>query len=135
MDGCPNCRAEAIRMVVGRGQIWWTDFGEPVGSGAGFRRPALVVQLNRLNKTSLATVLVVPLTSNLKWANAPGNVLIPAGEAGLAADSVVNMSLLTSIDRRLLDEFAGLLPVRLRAAVDEGLRMILDIECPPGTLQ
>lgn len=122
-------------MEIGRGQIWWTDFGEPAGSGPGFRRPALVVQLNRLSKTRIATVLVVPLTSNPKWADVFGNVLIPAGVAGLAKDSVVNMSLLTSIDRRLLEEFAGLLPTWLQAAVDDGLRMILDIECPQGTLQ
>jgi mRNA interferase MazF len=122
-------------MELGRGQIWWTDFGEPIGSGPGYRRPALIVQLDRLNRSRLATVIVVPLTSITKWANAPGNVLIPAGEAGLAEDSVANLSLLTSIDRRLLDEFAGFVPMRLRMAVDDGLRLILDIECPAGTLQ
>lgn len=122
-------------MEIGRGQIWWTDFDEPVGSGPGYRRPALIVQVDRLNQSRLSSVIVVPLTSNTKWANAPGNVLIPAGEAGLAVDSVANLSLLTSIDRRLLDEFAGFLPMRLTIAVDDGLRMILDIECPPGTLQ
>ena len=135
MAGCANRRDEAIRMEISRGQIWWADFGEPLGSGPGFRRPALVVQLNRINVTQIATVLVVPLTSNIRWANAPGNVLIPAGMAGMAEVSVANVSLLTSIDRNQLETFAGRLPRNLLVAVNEGLRLILDIECPPGTLQ
>ena len=88
-------------MEIGRGQISWSGFWRARRIRSRYRRPALIVQLDRLNQSRLATVIVVPLTSNTKWANAPGNVLIPAGEAGLAEDSVANLSLLTSIDRRL----------------------------------
>lgn len=122
-------------MEVIRGQIWWVDFEEPTGSDPGYRRPVLIVQHNRYNASRLATVLVLPLTSNARWANARGNVLLPAGTSGLPQASVVNVTQLTCIDRRLLEEHQGQIPARYMMQIDEGLRAILDIECPPGTLQ
>ena len=65
-------------MVVERGQIWWVDLGEPIGSEPGFRRPILIVQSDAFNRSRLRTVLAVVLTSNLRLVDAPGNVLIPA---------------------------------------------------------
>ncbi|MFN5795985.1 MAG: type II toxin-antitoxin system PemK/MazF family toxin, partial [Planctomyces sp.] len=57
-----------------QGEIWWADLDAPVGSTAGFRRPVLIVQCDSFNRSRIATVVCVPLTSNLKWAEAPGNV-------------------------------------------------------------
>jgi mRNA interferase MazF len=94
-------------MVVAQGDVCWADLPEPVGSGPGFRRPVLVVQGDPLNRSRLATVVCVPLTSNLKWGNAPGNVLLPARSSGLSKDSVANVSQIVTLDRALLTERVG----------------------------
>ena len=71
-------------MVISQGEIWWADLGEPIGSGPGYRRPVVVVQCDALNQSRVSTVVCVPLTSNLKWADAPGNVLLTARATGLS---------------------------------------------------
>ena len=70
-------------MVIGQGEIWWADLGEPVGSAPGDRRPVLVVQCDAFNRSRISTMLCVPLTGNVKWADAPGNVLLTAHDTGL----------------------------------------------------
>ncbi len=70
-------------MTIAQGEVWWADLPEPSGSGPGFRRPVVVVQGDALNRSRVATVVCVPLTSNLKWATAPGNVLLPSSVTGL----------------------------------------------------
>ena len=78
-------------MVIAQGDVWWSDLADPVGSGPGFRRPVLVVQGDSFNRSRIATVVCVALTSNLKLAAAPGNVLVAARSSGLSKDSVVNV--------------------------------------------
>lgn len=97
-------------MVISQGEIWWADLPSPVGSGPGFRRPVVVVQDDALNRSRLATAVCVPLTSNLRWAGAPGNVLLATRATGLPQDSVANVSQIVALDRNLLDERAGKLP-------------------------
>ena len=70
-------------MVVSQGEIWWAELPEPSGSEPGFRRPVLIVQGDSLNSSRIATVVCVPLTSNLRWAEAPGNVLLRGKNTGL----------------------------------------------------
>ncbi|HEX2644433.1 MAG TPA: type II toxin-antitoxin system PemK/MazF family toxin [Thermoanaerobaculia bacterium] len=94
-------------MVVSQGEIWWSDLGEPVGSGPGYRRPVLVVQGDPLNRSRINTVVCVPLTGNLNWAEAPGNVLLAARVTGLPKDSVANVSAIVAVDRRQLTELVG----------------------------
>lgn len=79
-------------MVISRGDVWWADLSEPTGSGPGFRRPVVVVQGDALNRSRIATVVCVPLTSNLKWADAPGNVRLAPRFTGLSKESVANVS-------------------------------------------
>ena len=99
---------------VAQGEIWWADMPMPAGSGPGFRRPLVVVQGNALNRSRLPTVVCVPLTSNLVWAAAPGNTLLPAKATGLPKDSVANASQVVSIDRSFLSSrVAKLTPKRL----------------------
>ena len=86
-------------VTVAQGDIWWADLPEPPGSAPGFRRPVLVVQGDALNRSRIATVVCVALTSNLKWATAPGNVALPAGTTGLPKDSVANVSQLVTLDK------------------------------------
>lgn len=113
--------------MVSRGQVWWTDFGDPVGSEPGYRRPALVVSSDRFNKSRIATVIVVAITSNLRLGRAPGNVELTAGDANLPKDCIVNVSQLMVVDRSRLDEPIGSLPQSLRRAVDDGLRLVLHL--------
>ncbi len=92
---------------IAQGEIWWADLPVPAGSAAGFRRPVVVVQGNPLNRSRLATVVCVPLTSNLAWEAAPGNTLLPAKVAGLPKDSVANASQVFAIDRAYLSKRIG----------------------------
>src|SRR5919108_2621666 len=94
-------------MVIAQGHVYWADLPEPTGSGPGFRRPVLVVQGDALNRSRIRTVVCVPLTSNLTWSEAPGNVLLPARATGLSKDSVANVSQIISLDRELLTEETG----------------------------
>jgi mRNA interferase MazF len=97
-------------VVIARGEVWWADLPEPSGSAPGFRRPIVVVQGDAFNHSRISTVVCVPLTSNLRWADAPGNVLLPAGLTGLPKDSVANVSQIVTLDRGSLTERLGRLP-------------------------
>jgi mRNA interferase MazF len=97
-------------VVISQGEIWWADLPAPTGSGPGFRRPVVVVQGDAFNRSRIATVVCVPLTSNLKWAGAPGNVMLPATLTGLPRDSVANASQIVAVDRDLLTARVSKLP-------------------------
>lgn len=112
-------------MVIAQGDVCWADLPEPVGSGPGFRRPVLVVQGDSLNRSRLATVVCIPLTSNLKWANAPGNVLLPARSSGLSKDSVANVSQIITLDRALLTERVGRVSKKQLELVFAGVDIVL----------
>ena len=114
-------------MDVRRGEVWWADLDEPRGSEPGYRRPVLIVQADSFNRSRIATVLCVVLTSNLRLVDAPGNVLVSAKAAGLPKDSVANVSQLITLDRAFLDEQIGRLPPRLMNAVDAGLMLVLGL--------
>lgn len=101
--------------MISQGEIWWAELPDPTGSGPGFRRPVAVVQGDALNRSRLATVVCVPLTSNLRWADAPGNVALPARATRLPKDSVANVSQIVALDRTLLTERVGKLA---RATLD-----------------
>ena len=97
-------------MVISQGEIWWADLPAPTGSGPGFRRPVVVVQCDALNRSRVATTVCIPLTSNLKWEVAPGNVRLSARLTGLPRDSVANVSQIVTVDKDLLTERVGKLP-------------------------
>lgn len=114
-------------MVVERGSIWWTGHGEPRGSKPGFRRPVLVVQADAFNRSAIQTVIAVILSSNMRFLDAPGNVLVSARLAGLPKDSVANVSQLITVDRGDLRELAGQLDEPTLRRVDAGLRLVLHL--------
>ena len=93
--------------MISQGDVCWAELPPPTGSGPGFRRPVVVVQGDALNRSRAATVVCVPLTSNLRWADAPGNVLLTSRMTGLPKDSVANVSQVVALDRTLLEEHAG----------------------------
>jgi mRNA interferase MazF len=112
-------------MVISQGETWWADLSEPVGSEPGFRRPVLVVQGDALNQSRIATVICVPLTSNLKWADAPGNVVLKAQQTGLPKNSVANVSQIVAIDRDILAERAGKIRRQQLELVFAGIDLVL----------
>jgi len=112
-------------VVISQGEVWWADLPAPAGSGPGFRRPVIVLQGDALNRSRLATVVCVPLTSNLKWALAPGNVHLSARLTGLPKASVANVSQIVSVDKGFLIERAGKLPLSHLDLVLAGIDTVL----------
>ncbi|NUQ38705.1 MAG: type II toxin-antitoxin system PemK/MazF family toxin [Caldilineales bacterium] len=113
-------------MVIRQGDVFWVDLGDPSGSGPGYRHPYVVVQNNVFNRSRINTVVVCALTSNLRRAEAPGNVLLEAGEANLPRPSVVTVSQMYTVDKRDLTEYLGTLsPKRVREILD-GLRLLTE---------
>jgi mRNA interferase MazF len=110
---------------VRRGDIWWASLGDPSGSGPGFRRPVLVVQANDFNESAIATTICAVLTSNLRLAAAPGNLRLARRASGLTRDSVVNVSQLITLDKRLLTSRVGRLSAQALRSVEAGLRLVL----------
>ena len=111
--------------MISQGDVWWADLPDPTGSAPGFRRPVLVVQADALNRSRIATVVCVPLTSNLKWAVAPGNVLLSARSTGLPKDSVANVSQVTTVDKSLLVEPAGRISPAKLDLILSGIELVL----------
>jgi mRNA interferase MazF len=107
--------------------VWWADLGSPRGSAPALRRPVVVVSADFVNRSAIRTVSVVGLTSNVRWAGAPGNVLIAAGIAGLPQESIANVTQLQTIERSDLDDKLGKLPRLVMRDIDAGLRRVLDL--------
>jgi mRNA interferase MazF len=118
-------RARSRRMVISQGHVYWADLPNPTGSGPGFRRPVIVVQGDALNRSRIRTVVCVPLTSNLVWADAPGNVLLTAKATGLPRDSVANASQIVALDRDLITEEVGKLARRQLELILTGIDIVL----------
>ncbi|MBI3455320.1 MAG: type II toxin-antitoxin system PemK/MazF family toxin [Candidatus Rokubacteria bacterium] len=112
-------------MVISQGEVWWADLPEPSGSDPGFRRPVVVVQSDAFNRSRIATVLCVPLTSNLRWAEAPGNVLLGSKVTGLPKDSVANVSQLVTLDKSSLTDRVGKLSKAKLELVLFGIDVVL----------
>ena len=108
-------------------EIWWASLPDAVGSSPGYRRPVLVVQANTFNASNIQTVIVLAITSNLKLANAPGNVLVSARQSGLPRDSVINVSQIITIDKALLSDYVSTLTPRTMLQVEEGIRLVLSL--------
>jgi mRNA interferase MazF len=115
-------------VVISQGDVFWAALPDPTGSGPGFRRPVVVVQGDAFNASRLATVVVVPLTSNLRWAAAPGNLVLSAGRTGLPEDSVANVSQIVAIDRSVLSERVGRLAESELALLLAGVDLVLGRE-------
>ncbi len=112
-------------MSIAQGEIWWADLPAPTGSRPGFRRPVAIVQGDAFNRSRIATVICVPLTSNVKWADAPGNVLLPPPLTGLPKPSVANVSQIVTLNKSDLTERTGKLPARQLASILSGIDIVL----------
>ena len=116
--------------MIRRGQVWWVDLSEPVGSEPGYRHPVLVIQRDEVNASRIDTVVVCALTSNTALAKAPGNTLLPKRQTGLRRDSVANASQIVTINKADLEQRVGSLPKSLMDRVDSGLRWFLHLDVP-----
>ena len=110
-----------------RGQVWWADLAAPRRSEPSLRRPVLIVQDDLLTDSRLQTVMVAPLTSNLRRAQAAGNVLLAEADTGLPRASVALVCQVMTVDKEFLIELVGSVPRRALQAVDLGLRLALDL--------
>jgi len=95
---------------MGQGEVWWADLEAPKGSGPDYRRPVVVVQGDNLNRSRVGTIVCIPVTSNLRWADAPGNVRLLSRLTGLPKDSVANVSQIVALDKSVLTDRVGKLP-------------------------
>ena len=112
-------------MVISQGDVCWASLGEPSGSAPGFRRPVVIVQGDAFNASRISTAVVVPLTSNLRLAAAPGNVMLRSDRTGLPKDSVANVSQPTTVDRVHLDDRVGHLAAADLRQILAGLDLVL----------
>jgi mRNA interferase MazF len=112
-------------LVISQGEVRWAELREPSGSEPGFRRPVVVMQGDSFNRSRIATVVCVALTSNLRWAEAPGNVLLTSKATGLPKDSVANVSQIVALDRASLTERVGTLPDKKLELVLSGIDIVL----------
>ena len=111
--------------MIAQGEIRWADMPAPTGSGPGYRRPVVIVQGDALNRSRIATVVCVPLTTNLRWADAPGNLVLSSRLTGLPQESVANVSQILTLDRDLLGECVGKLPRAKLELLLSGIDVIL----------
>jgi mRNA interferase MazF len=114
-------------VVIQRGEIWWATLPEPTRSEPGYRRPVLVVQSDDFNRSRIATVIALVITSNTRLAQAPGNVFLPQKLSGLPKDSVANVSQVITVDKNLLTERIGMLPRSMVEQIESGLRLVLHL--------
>ena len=113
--------------MIERGDVWWAELDAPHGSEPGLRRPLVVVQVDAFNRSRIQTVICVVLSSDLRLADAPGNVVLAKRDSGLPRDSVANVSQIVTIDRGDLTERVGKLPTLVRERIDRGLRLVLGL--------
>jgi mRNA interferase MazF len=114
-------------MVIKRGEIWWAALPEPSGSGPGHKRPVLIIQSDEFNKSKINTIIAAVITSNIRLAAAPGNVLLTPKNSKLPKKSVVNVSQIITIDKSFLSEKVHTLSNEIIAQVDEGLKIVLKL--------
>ncbi len=113
--------------MIQRGEIWWASLHEPAGSEPGYRRPVLVLQSDDFNRSRIATVIALVITSNTRLAEAPGNAFLPQKLTGLPKDSVANVSQIVTVDKSFLVERVGTLPPNTMEQIEKGLRLVLHL--------
>ena len=112
-------------MAIKRSELWWANLPEPSGSEPGYKRPVLIIQSDEFNKSKISTVIAVIITSNMKLAQAPGNVLLPEKQTKLKKNSIANVSQIVTLDKSFLTKKIGKLNDNLFQQVEIGLKLVL----------
>lgn len=110
-----------------RGEIWWADLGVPFGSEPGFKRPVLIIQDDAFNRSNIQTIIVASISTNLNLADAPGNVYLDKESSGLSKNGVINISQISTIDKRRLVSRISVLPPEIMHEINYGIKLILNI--------
>jgi mRNA interferase MazF len=110
-----------------RGEIWWAALPAPRGSELGYRRPVLIMQSDAFNQSAIHTIIAAAITSNLRLAAAPGNVMLRRRESRLGKDSVINVSQLVTLSKEFLADRVGRIPLARIREVERGLRLVLSL--------
>lgn len=113
-------------MVIEQGDIYWIDLGEPSGSEPGYRHPHIVIQNNVFNASKINTAVVCSLTTNLKRADAPGNILLNKGEANLSKDCVVNVSQIFTVNKSELIDKIGQVSKKRFSEILKGIKLLIE---------
>ena len=111
-----------------RGELWWIDLGIPFGSETGYRRPVIIVQNDFFNRSQINTTIIVPLSTNLLLAEAPGNVLITKRESKLTKDSVIVLSQIKVVDRGRLIEKISKIDITIMRRIEDNIMFVLGIK-------
>ena len=114
-------------MVIRKGSIYWVDFSPGKGSEPIGRRPGLVIQNDILNDSNINTVIMLVITSTLKFGELPGNVVLRRGEANLPKKCVINVTQIKSVEKAGLKEKIGTLSKKRMDEVHEGLKLIMSL--------
>ena len=120
-------KQRGARMVIRKGSIYWVDFSPGKGSEPIGRRPGLVVQNDILNDSNLNTVIILAITSTMKFGELPGNVVLKKGEANVLKKCVINVTQIKSVDKKSIKEKIGTLPKKRIDEVHEGLKLIMNL--------
>lgn len=129
--GLRQAAYQLLRWMIGsmiRGKIWWANLPEPAGSAPEKRRPVLIIQGDRFNRSAINTVICAMITSNTALANIPGNLFLEKAVSGLDKSSVVNFSQITTLDKTDLTEFVGMLSKNALSKANAAIKMVLEIE-------
>jgi len=110
-----------------RGELWWADFGIPFGSEPGYKRPVIIIQNDFFNRSNINTTIVIPLTTNILLADAPGNILFKKNESKLKKDSVITISQIEVIDRQRLIEKINKIDKSIINIIENNIMFILGI--------
>ena len=114
-------------MVIRKGSIYWVDFSPGKGSEPLGRRPGLVVQNDLLNDSNLNTVIMLAITSTMKFGELPGNVVLKKGDANVPKKCVINVTQIKSVDKKSIKEKIGTLPKKRIDEVHEGLKLVMTL--------
>jgi len=110
-----------------RGELWWADLGVPFGSEPGYKRPVLIIQNDFFNKSKINTTIVIPLTTNLLWADAPGNIFIGKDDSKLSRDSVISIPQMEVIDKERLIEKISKINISIIENIEDNIMFVLGI--------
>jgi mRNA interferase MazF len=123
-DANPTMQSGEERLVINQGELYWVLLEDPSGSEPGIRHPHVVIQDNLFNHSRIHTVVACALTSNIRRANEPGNVLLEAGEANLPRQSVVEVSKVSTVAKTQLGEYIGSLTEQRTNQILAGMRFL-----------
>jgi mRNA interferase MazF len=115
-------------MVIQRGDIYWVNFSPGKGSEPTGRRPGLVIQSDALNDSKLNTVVMLAITSTLKFGELPGNVILRKGESNMPRKCVINVTQIISVDKMSLVEKIGTLSHQKMEEVVQGIKLVMGMD-------